>query len=88
MSFRVRVFALFILVVVTATAATAWLTLAQVTRQVRESTAADRQVVAGITEELRETGAAIGAACGRQVDQRMPDRWAVATAARIPSTDR
>lgn len=54
MSFRVRVFALFLLVVVAATAATAWLTLAQVTRQVRESAAADRQVVAGITEALRQ----------------------------------
>ncbi|WP_137988847.1 sensor histidine kinase [Streptomyces vilmorinianum] len=56
MSFRVRVFALILLVAVAATAATAWLTLAQVTRQVRESAAADRQDVARITEDLRRYG--------------------------------
>ncbi|MFE5487310.1 sensor histidine kinase [Streptomyces sp. NPDC056527] len=56
MSFRIRVFALILLVAVVATAATAWLTLAQVTRQVRESAAADRQDVARITEELRRYG--------------------------------
>ncbi|MFD0367834.1 sensor histidine kinase [Streptomyces sp. NPDC059071] len=53
MSFRVRVFALVLLLVVAATAATAWLTLAQVTRQARESAAADRLDVTRITDGLR-----------------------------------
>ncbi|MFE1548835.1 sensor histidine kinase [Streptomyces sp. NPDC058718] len=57
MSFRVRVFALILLVAVAATAATAWLTLRQVTGQLRESAAADRQSVTRITEELRAYGA-------------------------------
>ncbi|MFF3319282.1 sensor histidine kinase [Streptomyces sp. NPDC003035] len=56
MSFRIRVFALILLVALAATAATAWLTLAQVTRQVRESAAADRQDVTRITAELRRYG--------------------------------
>ncbi|WP_406861425.1 ATP-binding protein [Streptomyces sp. HUAS MG47] len=56
MSFRVRVFALILLAVVAATAATAWLTLRQVTRQVQESAAADRQDVTRITEDLRRYG--------------------------------
>ena len=57
MSFRVRVFALILLVAVAATAATAWLTLRQATSQLRESAAADRQSVALITEKLRAYGA-------------------------------
>ncbi|MEV4427646.1 HAMP domain-containing sensor histidine kinase [Streptomyces sp. R-07] len=61
MSFRLRVFALVLLVAVAATAATAWLTLRQVTDQLRESAAADRQSVAAITEELRAYGADHGA---------------------------
>ncbi|MBT2438816.1 HAMP domain-containing protein [Streptomyces sp. ISL-36] len=56
MSFRVRVFALILLVAVAATAATAWLTLRQATRQVQESAAADRQDVARITDELLRYG--------------------------------
>ncbi|MFD3529960.1 sensor histidine kinase [Streptomyces sp. NPDC058664] len=56
MSFRLRVFALVLLVAVAATAATAWLTLRQVTGQLRESAAADRQSVARITGELRTYG--------------------------------
>ncbi|MER7949102.1 ATP-binding protein [Streptomyces sp. NPDC096079] len=57
MSFRLRVFSLVLLVAVAATAATAWLTLRQVTGQLRESAAADRQSIAAITEELRAYGA-------------------------------
>lgn len=57
MSFRVRVFSLILLVAVAATSATAWLTLRQVTGQLRESAAADRQSVTRITEELRAYGA-------------------------------
>ncbi|MDT9692506.1 ATP-binding protein [Streptomyces sp. P9(2023)] len=56
MSFRVRVFALVLLVAVAATAATAWLTLRQATDQLRESAAADRQVTARITDELLRYG--------------------------------
>ncbi|KQX11754.1 histidine kinase [Streptomyces sp. Root431] len=57
MSFRLRVFSLILLVALAATSATAWLTLRQVTGQLRESAAADRQSVTRITEELRAYGA-------------------------------
>ncbi|MEU3428435.1 sensor histidine kinase [Streptomyces gardneri] len=57
MSFRVRVFALILLVAVAATAATAWLTLRQATSQLRESAAADRESATRITERLRAYGA-------------------------------
>ncbi|MFE1905891.1 sensor histidine kinase [Streptomyces gardneri] len=57
MSFRVRVFALILLVAVAATAATAWLTLRQATSQLRESAAADRESATLITERLRAYGA-------------------------------
>ncbi|MER5309931.1 ATP-binding protein [Streptomyces sp. NPDC002773] len=60
MSFRLRVFSLVLFVALTATAATAWLTLRQAAGQLRESTAADRQSVARITEELRAYGATRG----------------------------
>ncbi|MFB6837051.1 sensor histidine kinase [Streptomyces sp. NPDC056361] len=60
MSFRLRVFALVLLVAVAATSATAWLTLRQATSQLRESAAADRQSIAAITEELRAYGAGHG----------------------------
>ncbi|WP_051844849.1 ATP-binding protein [Streptomyces globisporus] len=60
MSFRLRVFALVLLVAVAATAATAWLTLRQVTGQLRESAAADRQSVARITGELHAYGSTHG----------------------------
>ncbi|MET9434709.1 ATP-binding protein [Streptomyces sp. NPDC006551] len=56
MSFRIRVLALILLVAVAATAATAWLTLRQATRQVQESAAADRQDLARITDELLRYG--------------------------------
>ncbi|WP_329561182.1 ATP-binding protein [Streptomyces uncialis] len=54
MSFRVRVLALLMLVAVAATAATAWLTLRQVTRQISESTVSDRQDVVTVDRRLRE----------------------------------
>ncbi|MFF9626690.1 ATP-binding protein [Streptomyces griseosporeus] len=60
MSFRLRVFGLLALVALVATGATAWLTLRQAERQVRESTAAGRQEVARITGELRAYGFAHG----------------------------
>ncbi|MGW8765761.1 HAMP domain-containing sensor histidine kinase [Streptomyces sp. NPDC055815] len=60
MSFRLRVFSLVLLVAVAASGATAWLTLRQLTGQVRESAAADRQSIAAITEELRAYGAGHG----------------------------
>ncbi|MEU6167251.1 sensor histidine kinase [Streptomyces tanashiensis] len=60
MSFRLRVFSLVLLVAVAASGATAWLTLRQLTGQVRESAAADRQSMAAITEELRAYGAGHG----------------------------
>ncbi|MFC9592808.1 sensor histidine kinase [Streptomyces sp. NPDC056944] len=60
MSFRLRVFSLVLLVAVAASAATAWLTLRQLTGQLRESAAADRQSTTAITEGLRAYGAGHG----------------------------
>ncbi|MFF8102583.1 ATP-binding protein [Streptomyces sp. NPDC016640] len=60
MSFRLRVLGLLMLVALTATAATAWLTLRQVTRQVQETVTAGRQEVSRITGELRAYGFAHG----------------------------
>ncbi|GII24860.1 sensor histidine kinase [Planosporangium mesophilum] len=56
MSFRLRALALIMLVAVAATSATAWLTLRQVSRQVRESVAAGQEETAAITAELRAYG--------------------------------
>ncbi|WP_418957535.1 sensor histidine kinase [Streptomyces tritici] len=56
MSFRVRVLGLLMLVALTATAATAWLTLRQADRQVREAVAAGQEDVSRITGELRAYG--------------------------------
>ncbi|MFD7551867.1 sensor histidine kinase [Streptomyces sp. NPDC059816] len=53
MSFRVRLMALLMLVAVAATAATAWLTLRQVSRQVQESADADRADIRVIDQRLR-----------------------------------
>ncbi|MFI9754216.1 sensor histidine kinase [Streptomyces collinus] len=60
MSFRLRVLGLLMLVAMTATAATAWLTLRQANRQVQESVAAGRQEVSRITGGLRAYGVAHG----------------------------
>lgn len=60
MSYRLRVLALLMLVAMTATAATAWLTLRQANRQVQETLAAGRQEVSRITGELRAYGFAHG----------------------------
>ncbi|MEU1225513.1 ATP-binding protein [Streptomyces sp. NPDC005828] len=84
MSFRLRVFSLVLLVALAATAATAWLTLRQVTGQLRESAAADRQSVAAITEELRAYGAGHGtwegvAATVRALAERTGQRIRIGT---------
>ncbi|MEV5987192.1 ATP-binding protein [Streptomyces sp. NPDC052051] len=60
MSFRLRVLGLLALIAVTATAATAWLTLRQATSQIRDSVAAGREEVARITGELHAYGFAHG----------------------------
>ncbi|GGQ61022.1 sensor histidine kinase [Streptomyces flaveolus] len=60
MSFRIRVLGLLLLVALTATAATAWLTLRQANRQVQETVSAGRQDIARITGELRAYGLAHG----------------------------
>ena len=60
MSFRLRVLGLLMLVALTATAATAWLTLRQATRQVQETVSAGQQEVTRITGELRAFGFARG----------------------------
>ncbi|MDT0613630.1 ATP-binding protein [Streptomyces lancefieldiae] len=60
MSFRLRVLGLLMLVALTATAATAWLTLRQANRQVQETVTAGRQEVARITGALRAYGFAHG----------------------------
>lgn len=59
-SFRLRVLALLALIALTATGATAWLTLRQATSQVKESVAAGREDVSRITEALQEYGFAHG----------------------------
>ncbi|MFH8369333.1 sensor histidine kinase [Streptomyces sp. NPDC018031] len=56
MSFRLRALTLLMFIAITATAATAWLTLRQVTRQTRASVTAGQQEVSRITERLREYG--------------------------------
>lgn len=60
MSLRLRVIGLLMLAAMAATAATAWLTLRQVTSQVRESDRAGRQEVSRITGELHAYGFAHG----------------------------
>ncbi|MEU6102263.1 sensor histidine kinase [Streptomyces flaveolus] len=60
MSFRIRVLGLLLLVALTATAATAWLTLRQANRQVQETVSAGQQDIARITGELRAYGLAHG----------------------------
>nr|WTB32306.1 ATP-binding protein [Streptomyces sp. NBC_00830] len=60
MSFRLRVLGLLMLVALTATAATAWLTLRQASRQVQETVSAGQQEVSRITGELRTYGFAHG----------------------------
>ncbi|MEV6104115.1 ATP-binding protein [Streptomyces sp. NPDC051940] len=52
MSFRLRALTLLMLVALAATAATAWLTLRQLNRQVRDSVTAGQQETRRITEEL------------------------------------
>ncbi|MFF7854358.1 ATP-binding protein [Streptomyces sp. NPDC007904] len=60
MSFRLRVLGLLMLVALTATAATAWLTLRQANRQVQETVTAGREEVSRITGTLRAYGFAHG----------------------------
>ncbi|MEW2487980.1 ATP-binding protein [Streptomyces sp. NPDC048411] len=60
MSFRLRVLGLLMLVALTATAATAWLTLRQANRQVQETVSAGQREVSLITGELRTYGFAHG----------------------------
>ncbi|ADI09693.1 Histidine kinase [Streptomyces bingchenggensis BCW-1] len=56
MSFRLRALALVMLLVIAATAATAWLTLRQATREANETAAADRADINRVTGELRQYG--------------------------------
>lgn len=60
MSFRLRVLGLLMLVAMAATAATAWLTLRQANRQVRETVTAGQEEVSRISEGLRAYGFAHG----------------------------
>jgi two-component system, OmpR family, sensor histidine kinase BaeS len=60
MSFRLRVLAMVMFVAVTATGATAWLTLRQASRQITESVTATRQDTELIVQELREYGSQHG----------------------------
>jgi len=55
-TFRLRVLLLVVLVAVTASAATAWLTLRQASKQIAESQTVDREQVELITSQLREYG--------------------------------
>ncbi|MEV6631747.1 ATP-binding protein [Actinoplanes sp. NPDC051470] len=56
MSFRLRIFALVVLVAVSAIVATAWLTLSLTTREVTRSQAAEAQHQDRIVQEIREYG--------------------------------
>lgn len=56
MTFRLRVLLLVVLVAVTASAATAWLTLRQASQQIAESQTVDREQVELITSQIREYG--------------------------------
>ncbi len=56
MSFRLRVLVLVMLVAVTATGATAWLTVQQASAQITESVTADREQVELVSRELRDYG--------------------------------
>ncbi|WP_369275961.1 sensor histidine kinase [Streptomyces sp. R11] len=56
MSFRLRALALLMFIAVTATTATAWLTLRQATTQVWETASAEQDDIQQITTELRDYG--------------------------------
>ncbi|MGZ2360302.1 HAMP domain-containing histidine kinase [Streptomyces sp. 372A] len=58
MSFRIRALGLLMLIAMTATVATAWLTLRQANRQVRETVTAGQQDTSRIAGELRAYGLA------------------------------
>ncbi|MFC8532811.1 sensor histidine kinase [Streptomyces sp. NPDC057249] len=58
MSFRIRALGLLMLIAMTATVATAWLTLRQANRQVRETVTAGQQDTSRIVGELRAYGLA------------------------------
>ncbi|MGW2084699.1 sensor histidine kinase [Streptomyces sp. NPDC001880] len=60
MSFRLRVLGVLMLIAVTATAATAWLTLRQANRQVQEAVTAGQEEVSRVIGELRAYGFAHG----------------------------
>jgi two-component system sensor histidine kinase BaeS len=60
MSFRLRVLALALFIAVTATTATAWLTLRQASRQLTETITADRRETALITDRLAAYGREYG----------------------------
>ncbi|MFE9690238.1 sensor histidine kinase [Micromonospora sp. NPDC005806] len=60
MSFRIRVLGLVMLVAVSATAATAWLTLREASQQITASATADRAQVEDVTARLTEYGARHG----------------------------
>lgn len=56
MSFRLRVLGLVVLVAVSATAATAWLTLREATQQISDSATADRVQLDKITKQIKAYG--------------------------------
>ncbi|MFD3737374.1 histidine kinase [Streptomyces sp. CB00316] len=60
MSFRLRVLGVLMLIAVTATAATGWLTLRQANRQVQEAVSAGQKEVSQVITELRAYGFAHG----------------------------
>ncbi|MGV9251712.1 sensor histidine kinase [Streptomyces sp. NPDC003697] len=92
MSFRLRVLGLVMLVALTATAATAWLTLRQANRQVQETVSAGQQEVSRITGELRVYGFAHGTWQGlsptvRELSRDTGQRVRVATEAGVLLAD-
>ncbi|MFE6774796.1 sensor histidine kinase [Streptomyces sp. NPDC057702] len=92
MSFRLRVLALLTLIALTATAATAWLTLRQANRQVREAVTAGQEDVSVVTGKLRAYGFAHGtwdgiAAVVGALSKETGERIQVTTESGVPLAD-
>ncbi|MGW1611819.1 sensor histidine kinase [Streptomyces sp. NPDC002285] len=83
MSFRLRALGLLMFIAVTATTATAWITLRQATTQIRETATAEQDDIRQITSTLRTYGATHGTWHGIQDTVH---RLAVETGQRIRAT--
>lgn len=92
MSFRLRVLGLLMLIALTATAATAWLTLRQANRQVQEAVTAGQEDISAITGKLRGYGFTHGTWDGvgptvRALSRDTGERIQVVTETGVPLAD-